>query len=179
MSRAPHLPSSRLRHRLLPSPLSLSPVSSLSTLAATTHPLLLHHAPTSPPGLGAGRPVRAGGGAPLEGKGRQRRRWPPWTPAAMVSPCATALSPLLPYSLTHLSPPQTNPAARRPPWRPVPSSPRRSSGDLRCAWIRADPMIPRRTGGPARGARRRSPPMAPAALEMSSVLTFLASFERM
>uniref|UniRef100_A0A8R7U1C8 Uncharacterized protein n=1 Tax=Triticum urartu TaxID=4572 RepID=A0A8R7U1C8_TRIUA len=33
----------------LPPPLSsLSPVSSLSTLAATTHPLLLHHAPSSP-----------------------------------------------------------------------------------------------------------------------------------
>uniref|UniRef100_A0A8R7QIM0 Uncharacterized protein n=1 Tax=Triticum urartu TaxID=4572 RepID=A0A8R7QIM0_TRIUA len=54
----------------------------------------------------------------------------------------------------------TNPAARRPPWRPVPSSPRRSSGDPRCAWIRADPTIPRRAGGPARGARQRSPPMA-------------------
>uniref|UniRef100_A0A8R7PBV0 Uncharacterized protein n=1 Tax=Triticum urartu TaxID=4572 RepID=A0A8R7PBV0_TRIUA len=103
-----------------------------------------HHPPSTalprtllPSGSGAGQPVRAGGGAPLEGKGRQRRRWPPWTPAAM-----------------------TNPAARRPPWRPIRSSPRRSSGDPRCAWIRADPTIPRRAGGPARGTRRRSPPMA-------------------
>ena len=140
----PHLPSSLFStFPSPPPPPSPPPLSSLSLSRLLPLNPSRHHPPsTAPPrthlpsGSGAGRPVRAGGGAPLEGKGRQRRRWPPWTPAAMVSPCATALSPLLPYSLTHLSPTQTNPAARRPPWRPVPSSARRSSGDPRCAWIR-------------------------------------------